>query len=81
MLFRSRAFLMSATANGKSDTWRRYEQTLVFVQEQFIDKEYGGWYLKPKRVCARGGCTAEQIEPYHMTALHLAAMELAEKRK
>ena len=76
-----RAFLMSATANGKSDTWRRYEQTLVFVQEQFIDKEYGGWYLKPKRVCARGACTAEQIEPYHMTALHLAAMELAEKRK
>jgi cellobiose epimerase len=73
-----RAFLMSATRGGKQDMWRRYEQTLKLVQDQFIDKSNGGWYDK---ACARGGCRGDQVEPYHMTAMHLFAIELAAKQK
>lgn len=75
------AFLMSATLGGKGDMWRRYEQTLGLVQEQFIDKENRGWFYKPRKDCARGGCPPEQIEPYHMTAMHQAALELAARKK
>lgn len=73
-----RAFLMSATLGGKKDMWRRYEQTLKLVQDQFIDKANGGWH---DRACARGGCMGDQVEPYHMTAMHMFAIELAAKQK
>jgi cellobiose epimerase len=73
-----RAFLMSASIGGKNDMWRRYEQTLKLVQEQFIDKASGGWHDK---ACARGGCMGDQVEPYHMTAMHMFAIELAAKQK
>ena len=32
-----------ANLDGKKDMWRRYEQTLKLVQDQFIDKANGGW--------------------------------------
>ena len=73
-----RAFLMSANLDGKKDMWRRYEQTLKLVQDQFIDKANGGWH---DRACARGGCMGDQVEPYHMTAMHMFAIELAAKQK
>lgn len=73
-----RAFLMSASLGGKKDMWRRYEQTLKLVQDQFIDKANGGWH---DRACARGGCMGDQVEPYHMTAMHMFAIELAAKQK
>ena len=72
-----RAFVMSATLSKKKDMWRRYEQTLKLVQEQFVDKANGGWHDK---ACARGGCTSgEQVDPYHMTAMHAFAIEWAKK--
>lgn len=69
-----RAFLVAALPGGQSDMWRRYEQTLGLVRTQFIDGSHGGWYPK---ACERGGCSDGQVEPYHMTGLHHAALSLA----
>ena len=74
-----RAFLMAATAGGHGDMWRRYTQTLGLVREQFVDKTNGGWYTRSLKECARTTCSMDQTEPYHMTALHMAALELAAK--
>lgn len=73
-----RAFMMSATLNKKKDMWRRYEQTLKLVQEEFVDKTNGGWH---DRACARGDCNGDQVEPYHMVALHAFAIESVTKNK
>jgi mannose/cellobiose epimerase-like protein (N-acyl-D-glucosamine 2-epimerase family) len=73
-----RAFMISASVNKKKDMWRRYEQTLKLVQEQFVDKTNGGWH---DRACARGGCNGDQVEPYHMTAMHAFAIEWAAKNR
>jgi mannose/cellobiose epimerase-like protein (N-acyl-D-glucosamine 2-epimerase family) len=69
-----RAFLADATATGAADMWRRYEQTLTLVREQFIDKAQGGWFPK---ACKRGDCSDAQPEPYHMTGMHAMALALA----
>ncbi|MEO8248860.1 MAG: AGE family epimerase/isomerase [Burkholderiales bacterium] len=69
-----RAFLAVASAGNQPDMWRRYEQTLTLVREQFIDRENGGWY---RQACKGGGCAGPQVEPYHMTGMHQAALRLA----
>lgn len=69
-----RTFLAVASEGGHPEMWRRYDQTLELVRDQFIDRENGGWYSK---ACKRGGCPDPQVEPYHMTGLHNAAMSLA----
>ncbi|MEP6558484.1 MAG: AGE family epimerase/isomerase [Burkholderiales bacterium] len=64
-----------AAASRQNDLWRRYEQTLKLVREQFIDDTHGGWYGK---ACGkRGGCAEPQVEPYHMTGLHQMALSMA----
>jgi cellobiose epimerase len=69
-----RAFLAAALPGGQPAMWRRYEQTLGLVRAQFIDGTHGGWYPK---ACERGGCSDAQVEPYHMTGLHHAALSMA----
>ena len=76
-----RAFLGSASATGQKDMWRRYEQTLALVREQFIDKQNGGWYVKSYAQCQRSSCPDEQPEPYHMTGMHQAALSMADRRQ
>lgn len=76
-----RAFFMIAQRNGEPDMWRRYEQTLGFVQQEFIDKKNGGWFGKPATVCMRETCPDGQVEPYHMAAMHLAALGMVAKGK
>jgi len=68
------ALIAAASAKPRPELWRRMDQTLAFVQEQFIDKQHGGWH---PRACPRGGCVEAQPEPYHMASLHLAAMTAA----
>jgi hypothetical protein len=70
-----------AALYGKLDMKRRYEQTLAFVQDEFIDAKNGGWYPQPRSVCARQSCADEQLEPYHMTGMHREALELAARAK
>ncbi len=71
-----RALLVAAVGSGRSDLWRRYEQTQELVREQFADPA-GGWRSGDRRVCERGGCADEQPDPYHMAGLHAAALALA----
>jgi mannose/cellobiose epimerase-like protein (N-acyl-D-glucosamine 2-epimerase family) len=69
-----RAFLAVSMADEQPDMWRRYEQTLGLVREQFIDKNNGGWFPK---ACPRGDCSDTQPEPYHMTSMHAMALAMA----
>ena len=73
-----RALVAAAAASGRRDLWRRYEQTLDFVRSDFIDAEHGGWKLGPEYLCGGGDCASMQMEPYHMTGMHLAAIRAAE---
>lgn len=72
-----RAFLAVHANGGQPDMWRRYEQTATLVREQFIDARNGGWHLK---ACKQGGCQGAQVDPYHMTAMHRAALVMAATR-
>lgn len=73
-----RALQAAASATGKQDLWRRYEQTLGFVREQFIDAERGGWNFASKKQCNQSGCPQDQLDPYHMTGMHMAALQAAQ---
>lgn len=73
-----RALQAAAAASGKKDLWRRHEQTLALVRDQFIDTERGGWFYSLKKKCREGGCPEEQLDPYHMTGMHLSAIQWAQ---
>jgi len=70
-----RALQEAAAAHGRSDLWRRYGQTLDFIQEEFIDKANGGWHTGPARECKKGACADEQPDPYHMVGMHMSAIK------
>lgn len=76
-----RMLMHFAAVHGKPDMKRRYEQTLAFVREEFVDAGNGGWYLRMKSQCARSPCPDEQPDAYHMTALHREALDLEAKAK
>lgn len=75
------ALQAAAAASDKKDLWRRYDQTLALVRDQFIDTERGGWYIGPKKKCLEGRCTEEQPDPYHMTSMHMAAIQWAQSTR
>jgi mannose-6-phosphate isomerase len=75
-----RALTYFAVAKGRADVGRRARQTLEFVRAEFVDPVNGGWYPAAKSVCATSGCEDEQPDPYHMTAMHRAALVLAAKK-
>lgn len=70
----TRALIAAASASGRNELWRRYEQTLALVQNELIDKENGGW--RPG-LCRRSGCDNVQPEPYHMLGMHMEALRAA----
>ncbi len=71
------ALLVTASASGRNDLWRRYEQTLALVRDQLADAEQGGWRAAEALPCKSGGCKDEQPDPYHMVSLHHVALRLA----
>ncbi|MGQ3054668.1 MAG: AGE family epimerase/isomerase [Roseateles sp.] len=71
------ALLVAAQATGRTDLWRRYEQTQALVKEQLVDAEHGGWRMADALPCKSGGCKDEQPDPYHMVRLHQAALKVA----
>jgi mannose/cellobiose epimerase-like protein (N-acyl-D-glucosamine 2-epimerase family) len=75
-----RMLMRFAARYGKPDMKRRYEQTLAFVREEFIDTANGGWYPRMKSQCARSPCPDEQPDAYHMVGLHREALDLAAAR-
>ncbi|MEO6280689.1 AGE family epimerase/isomerase [Roseateles sp.] len=72
-----RALVVAATASGRNDLWRRYEQTLGLVRDQLVDAEHGSWRAADALPCKSGGCKDEQPDPYHMVSLHRVALQLA----
>ena len=42
-----RALIHFAAVRGRDDLWPRIGTHLTFVQDSFIDQEFGGWYGKP----------------------------------
>ena len=76
-----RMLMHFAAVYGKPDMRRRYEQTLGFVRDEFIDATNGGWYPRMKSQCARSPCPDEQPDAYHMTAMHREALDLDAKAK
>jgi mannose-6-phosphate isomerase len=76
-----RTLMHYAALYGKPDMKRRYEQTLTLVKDEFIDAKNGGWYPMTKSACLHQSCADEQPEPYHMTAMHREALELAARAK
>ena len=74
-----RMLMHFAAMYGKPDVRRRYEQTLAFVRDEFIDSENGGWYPRMKSQCARSPCADEQPDAYHMAMLHREALDLDAK--
>lgn len=68
------ALMVAAQASGRTDLWRRYEQTLALVKQQLVDAEHGGWQAADALPCKTGGCRDEQPDPYHMVRLHQVAL-------
>ena len=71
----ARAFMTTATITGQKDMWRRYEQTIELIRDQFVDPINGGWYSRSRKQC--GGCPDDQPDPYHMISMHRAALSFA----
>jgi mannose-6-phosphate isomerase len=72
-----RVLMHFMVARGKSNLRPRYEQTLQYVKDEWIDTGYGGWRMTPKSECTAAHCIDEQPDPYHMTAMHREALGLA----
>ena len=70
-----------AVLYGKKDMWRRYEQTLELVKDEFIDTANGGWRPLAKSACERSACADEQPDAYHMTAMHREALALSKQSR
>ena len=68
------ALLIAAQREGRPELWRRYEQTVALVKNEFIDKDNGTWRMATKRLCDSGRCGDVQPDPYHMVSMHLAAL-------
>lgn len=75
-----RALVTAAARTDRADLWQRYAQTLTLIREEFIDADNGGWHNASRQQCASKACPDEQPDPYHMTGMHLAALQVAGDR-
>lgn len=73
-----RALLRHAVLHERADLWGRATQMTSFIRDEFLDGENGGWRMRSQGECARGGCPELQPDGYHMVAMHLEAIRLAE---
>lgn len=71
------ALIVAAHRSGRSDLWRRYEQTLDLIRNELVDTETAGWRAADALPCRGGSCRDLQPEPYHMARLHYTALKLA----
>ena len=66
-----RAFL---AAGARPEMARRYRETLALVDQEFLDRDNGGWYLGSKRSCGIDHCGNSQPDPYHLVGLDWMAL-------
>ncbi len=72
-----RALLRYRVRHGRQDLRPPYEQTLAFVQAEFVDPVHGGWHARPRAICRQRGCPAQHGEAeYHVVTMYLDALQL-----
>jgi mannose-6-phosphate isomerase len=72
-----RALAHFAKLRGRSDLWEGYGKTIRMIDEDFVDKDNGGWH-NYRRVDCRENCGNEpQPEPYHMVSMYSELVRLA----
>lgn len=74
-----RAVMYHAIVRQRRDLAPMITQLTEFIRSEFVDEANGGWMLAAKRECAKTACPDIQPDAYHMTALHMEAIRLAEK--
>ena len=79
-----RAIMHYAVRRGRDDLWEPYRQSIRFVQDQFLDAEYGGWYGAyvadgplPEGQADKG---TEWRAGYHTTNLYSEALRLTDRQ-
>ena len=75
-----RVLMHFMVVRGKASLRPRYEQTLQYIEAEWLDDANGGWRLKPKSQCETADCPNEQPDAYHMTAMHMEALALAARQ-
>jgi cellobiose epimerase len=79
-----------ATLHGRSDLWKYYDKTLAFVKNNYLDKEYGGWFeavipgapmsSRGDRAFIKGAVDGPEWGSYHQTTLLTDLLYLSEPR-
>ena len=80
-MFPKKVIMHFLVIRHKTDLNSRYEQTLKYVNNEWIDHANGGWYNKPKSICIQLECPNTQIDPYHMIIMHSEGIDLATAQK
>ncbi len=75
-----RALLRLAHDHGRADLWAPLQQTLTFVQNEFLDPAHGGWYMsrEPGAVPTAQPKGNEVKLDYHVVGMCMEAIRLEE---
>jgi mannose/cellobiose epimerase-like protein (N-acyl-D-glucosamine 2-epimerase family) len=79
-----RALLHFGVVRGRAEVWEPLEKVIAFARDNFIDEEYGGWFMRPP---AAGGGQAsfdkgsEWKVDYHVVGMCAEAIRLTEKTR
>ncbi|MGO9444604.1 MAG: AGE family epimerase/isomerase [Thiobacillaceae bacterium] len=76
-----RALMVACVSGTQGDLWRRYDQTLAFVEAQFVDEIHGGWWPAAKHSCDTDGCYDAQPDPYHMVGMDAVALAVSKPER
>ncbi len=77
-----RALLRYVDLHAREDLWSHLKQTLTFVQDQFLDKEHGGWYmsLEPGLSPATQPKGNEVKLDYHVVGMCMEAIRMEDAK-
>ena len=75
-----RALMHYASLRDRDDLWALFQQSLNFVQDQFIDPVYGGWYPRPADTTTLSELKPSKGTPwkvgYHVTGMYKEGLDL-----
>ena len=72
-----RALAHFAKVRGRGDLWEGYEKTLRMIEEDFVDRDNGGWRGYHPVDCRENCGNEPQPDPYHMVSMYGELMRLA----
>ncbi|MGK7912933.1 MAG: AGE family epimerase/isomerase [Synechococcus sp.] len=78
-----RTIAQYASLHGREDLWSLFRQTSHYVETNFIDEVYGGWYAQPADVLGDNEAAKAKGNiwkvGYHVTTMHAQAIQLYER--